>query len=149
MDPIIDLAPGAEHNPLAARYARALRDNLRDCPRKVRSFRSIRGAFRIVPFDSGDALTMRFDLGRVTIHDGHVGIPSVTIGGPSEALARLDELPISTPLRLPLPHIKDRSGRKLMKHLAILLVGGELKVYGLLSHPRMLMRVLRVLSRNG
>lgn len=149
MDPIIDLAPGAEHNPLAARYARTLRDNLRDSPRKVRSFRSIRGAFRIVPFDTGDALTMRFDLGRVTIHDGHVGIPSVTIGGPSEALARLDELPISKLLRLPLPSFRDRVGRRLLKQLSILMLGGELKVYGLWSHPRMLMRVLRILSRNG
>jgi hypothetical protein len=149
LEPIIDLAPGAEDNALALQYAESLRDNLRRDSARLRSFRALRGAIQVVPFDTGDALTLRFDLGRLTIHDGHVGIPSVTIGGPLAALARLDELPMRKRVPLPWPRLRDASGRKLAAELGRQWLGGDIKIYGLWSHPRMVARFLRILSRAG
>lgn len=144
MEPIIDLAPGAEENALAVRFANTLRDNLQRHRHKAQVFRALRGSVQLVPFDTGDALTLRFDLGRLTIHDGSIGIPSVTIGGPSAALERLDEVPMSRWLRVPFP--TSQPGRKTLVDLARSLARGEIKIYGLWSHPRMVARLLSVLS---
>jgi hypothetical protein len=144
VEPIIDLAPGAEDNALAVHYATTLRDNLQRHRHRVALFRALRGSVQLVPFDTGDALTLRFDLGRLTIHDGSIGIPSVTIGGPSAALEKLDEVPMSRWLRVPFP--TDRSGRKTLADFARSLARGEIKIYGLWSHPRMVARLLSILS---
>jgi hypothetical protein len=146
MQPIVDLAPGAEDNALALRFATIIRENLRRHPHKIQPFRGLRGSVQMVPFDTGDAVTLRFDLGRLTIHDGSIGIPSVTFGGPSDALARLDELPMNRWLKIPLPAPSDTRGRDAITDLGRLLVRGELKVYGAVSHPRMVARLLTVLS---
>lgn len=143
MEPLIDLAPGAENNPLAAKFAERLRQSVSENAGRERSFMSLKSTILVVPFDTGDALTLRFDLGRLVIHDGNVGVPSVTFGGPSRALANLDELlPARFRDLLPGPHgIAPALGEALR-----LFASGEVKVYGLWVHPRTIYRFLRLLS---
>lgn len=149
MDPIIDLAPGAEENVLAVEIAAQIRDNLAHVPRKQADFRAIRASILVVAQDLGESFTLRFDHGRLTLHDGSVGIPHVTFCGDAAALRRLSDFPLTRRFRLPLAGPFTREGRDTWQHLGALLLRGDLKVYGLLAHPRTVFHLLRVLSTHG
>jgi hypothetical protein len=149
MDPIIDLAPGAEENGLAVELADRVRDNLARSPRKLADFRALRASVLMVAQDRAESFTLRFDHGRLTLHDGNVGIPSVTFCGDAEALQRLADFPLTRLFRLPLAGPLTREGRETWQHLVGLLLRGDLKVYGLLAHPRTVFHLLRVLSSHG
>lgn len=149
VDPIVDLAPGAEENALAVRLAETIRRNLRESPRKMGDFRAVRASVILVAQDVGDALTLRFDHGRLTIHDGAIGIPSVTFCGDRDVLARLSEVPITPWMRLPLAGPGDPAGREALRDFAGRLAHGSLKVYGILAHPRLVLRFLRMVSVRG
>ena len=144
MDPIVDLAPGAEDNDLAVRLAARVRSNLARAPRKVKDFRALRGTVQVVALDAGSALTLRFDHGRLTVHDGTIGVPAVTFSGDTAALLRLVDVPLSRWLSIPFASA-GRGAREILS----LLSRGELKIYGLASHPRLVTRVLRLVSPDG
>jgi hypothetical protein len=146
MEPIIDLAPGAEENALAVELAGRIRDNLRRAPRKLADFRAIRASVLMVAQDLAESFTLRFDHGRLTVHDGSVGIPSLTFCGDAEALRRLADFPLTRFFRLPIAGPLTREGRETWQHLVSLLLRGDLKVYGLIAHPRTVFYLLRVLS---
>jgi hypothetical protein len=147
--PIIDLAPGAEDNPVAVELAARIRENIVASPRKQADFRGIRGSVLMVAQDLGEALTLRFDHGRLTIHDGTVGIPSVTFCGDQAALRQLFDFPITPWLRLPILTPFLRKGRDTWRDLSRLFAKGDLKVYGLAAHPRTIVLLLRILSVHG
>ena len=147
--PIIDLAPGAEDNALAVRFADLVRDNLRVKPHKISDFRALRAGVHVVAQDTGDGFTLRFDHGRLTIHDGALGIPTVTFCGDTAALLMLSELPITPWFRLPVRLPFRREGREAFQALFGQLRRRDLKIYGLLAHPRTVTRLLRLLSVNG
>jgi hypothetical protein len=141
--PVIDLAPGAEDVPLAIPLSGLLRDNLAKRPRLERDFRALRAAVQVVAEDTGDVLTLRFDLGRLTIHAGSVGVPSVTVCGPEATLLRLPDVPFSRLSR----RKTSRNGEDGDTFLG-LLASGAVKVYGLASHPRLLLRLRRLVARS-
>ena len=147
MEPIIDLAPGAEENSLAVRLGELIRANLAVKPHKIKDFRALRGGILMVPQDTGQALTMRFDLGRLTLHEGAIGIPAVTFCGDESVLLRLADVPLTRLFKLPLA--LDRKGRDSLRRMVEPFSRGELKIYGLLSHPRLVLRFLRILSIQG
>jgi hypothetical protein len=142
MDPIVDLAPGAEDNPLAVDLAGRIRKNVAQSPALRADFAALRASVLMVAEDRAEACTLRFDHGRLTVHDGNVGIPSVTFCGAEAALRRLGDFPITRRLRLP----AIAEARRL---LVDLFVRGDLKVYGLFAHPRTVVLLLRVLSSRG
>ncbi len=146
MDPIIDLAPGAEDNSLAVEIADRIRANVAHDRRKATDFRALRASVLMVAEDLAESFTLRFDHGRLTVHDGRVGIPSVTFCGAADALRRLEDFPLTGWLRLPVPGPFAREGRETWGLLVQLFVHGDLKVYGLLAHPRTIVLLLRVLS---
>jgi hypothetical protein len=152
VQPIIDLALGTEENPLAGELARVLRANLladEGSPGKARrlaDFRALRGAVLIVAQDTGDTVTLRFDHGRLTVHDGHIGVPQLTLCGDETVLLGLCELPLSRLGRLPLPSLFSSDERARFGASMGALLGEGLTIYGLLAHPRMLLRLLRILS---
>lgn len=140
MQPIIDLAPGADDNPLATEIGERVRANLAVRPRKLADFRALRGTIFIVAQDTGDALTLRFDHGRLTIHDGTIGIPAVTFCADKSVLLRLSSMPLIPLLRLPAAP---------WSRLGSPLTRGDLKIYGILTHPRMVLTFVRLLSPDG
>ena len=148
-NPIIDLAPGAEDNPIAVELAAVIRKNLGENPKKRADFRALRGSVLMVAQDRGESLTLRFDLGRLTIHDGVVGIPSLTLCGDLAALRRLTDLPLTPWLRLPGTGFFSRQGADTFRLLLGLYFQGNIKVYGLAAHPRTFVFLLRVLSSRG
>ncbi len=149
MDPIVDLAPGAEDNALALEIAFRIRDNVALSRDKLADFRAMRASVLMVAQDLGESFTLRFDHGRLTVHDGGVGIPSVTFCGDAEALRRLSDFPLTRWLRLPALGPFAREGRETWQILAGMLARGDLTVYGALAHPRTIVHLLRVLSARG
>ena len=144
LDPIVDLAPGAEENDLATALADVLRHNLRTNARAQKSFGAMRATVQFVAVDTTQAVTMRFDHGRVTIHEGSIGIPAITFCGDREAVLGLTNVPLSPWLALPLP-ARPRDWAAL-RGLYRSLAERRLIVYGFFSHARLVTRVIRILS---
>lgn len=185
MLPIVDLAPGAEDNTLAVYFAERVRRAVHADPGRAKLFSALRANIRAVDFDEGRAASLRFDHGRLTVHDGAIGIPSVTFGGPRRALESLHRLRLSD---LPFAFADVLTGRVQPKgpppetsphtpapgavsgpddpppssrisfpppppapplepgDLLAMLARGELRIYGLLAHPRATTRFLRLLA---
>ncbi|HVY45269.1 MAG TPA: hypothetical protein VHB21_05290, partial [Minicystis sp.] len=101
MEPLVDLGPGAEDNPLAVELAERIRQNLSERPAKAADFRALRGTVFVALSDTGESITLRFDHGRLTIHEGQVGVPMLTFCGDTADLRRLPDLPMTRWLRLP------------------------------------------------
>lgn len=146
LDPIVDLAPGAEENDLAVLFADALRHNLRTNMRARRSFAAMRATVHVVAVDTVESVTMRFDHGRVTLHEGTIGIPAVTLCGDREAILGLTSVPLSRWLGVPVPNPLRARDWAALRALFRRLSERKLIVYGFFSHPRLVTRVLRVLS---
>jgi hypothetical protein len=147
LEPIVDLAPGAEENALAVEMADRIRRNVRD-PAAARDFAALRASVLMVAQDLAESFTLRFDHGRLTVHDGGVGIPSVTFCGDADALRRLSDFPLSRLLRFPRLGPFSPEGRTTWLLLASLYTA-DFKVYGLVAHPRTVVILLRLLSSRG
>lgn len=142
---MIDLAPGAEEHPLGPLFADRIRENVDADPARAAAFRALRGAVQFVPFETGEALTLRFDHGRLTLHDGSVGVPTITFGGPLPLLRRL--LDVELQGIVPSGRGKEERNLRTLRQIVARWAGGELEIYGLYAHPRTVVRVLRLLAR--
>src|SRR5262245_1366067 len=145
MNDRIELAPGAEDNEVARWIAGRIHETLSERPESERDFSAMRAAIAMVASDRRESVTLRFDHGYLTVHDGMLGIPDLTLCGDFTALVGLADIPLSRAGRLPLPPL-NRARRSAWRTTALELVSGELKVYGMFSHPRLFMRLLRLLS---
>lgn len=150
--PRVILAAGAENNGLAVMLADLVRQNLEAKPKKVADFAALSARVSIVADDVDVALTLVFERqpdGSVTIHDGIVGIPDVTIRGPSDAIIAMSNVPITTRFGLPIPAAGDVAGAATVRELVRFTREGKLHVYGILFHLPLLTKLTRVMSING
>jgi hypothetical protein len=148
----VTLAPGAEENGLAIMLGDLVRQNLEAKPKKMADFDALDGRVAIVADDADVALTLVFErraAGSLTIHDGIVGIPDVTIRGPSEAVLALSNMPLATRFGLPLPSPGDPEAVKTVRDLMRSMREGKLHFYGMLLHLPLVMKLTRVMSVNG
>jgi hypothetical protein len=146
----VELAPGAEDNGLAIMLCDLVRQNLEAKPHKVADFVALGGAVAIVADDADVALTLRFEKGgKLRVYDGIVGIPDVTIRGPSDAILALSNMPLATRLGLPIPNRNDPQEVKTVRELFGLMLEGKLHVYGMALHLPLVMKLTRVMSING
>jgi hypothetical protein len=141
------LAPGAEDNGLCGMLADLVRQNLESVPHKRRDFEALRGSIGIVAEDAQVALTLRFDGGKLTVHDGIVGVPDVTIRGRSDAIVDMSNIPLTT--RFGLPALRDPEGKKVMSNMMRAMREGSLRIHGMLLHLPMIVRLTRVMSVRG
>jgi hypothetical protein len=150
MEPDVQLAPGAEDNGLAMMLRDLVKQNIEAKPHKKGDFEAMSGSISIVADDADVALTMRFEAGgKLTIHDGIVGIPDVTIRGPSDAVLALSNMPLATRLGLPIPNPRDTESVKAVKLVMSAMREGKLHMYGMAFHLPMMMRLTKVMSVNG
>jgi hypothetical protein len=147
--PSIELAAGADDNGLALMLADLVRQNLEAKPHKLRDFRALSGSFSIVAEDALVALTLRFDHGTLTIHDGIVGIPDVTIRGGSDTIMALSNMPLLGRFGLPIPDPRDKAAVAVARGVMDAMRSGSFHVYGMLFHLPMLLRLTRVMSVHG
>lgn len=144
MRAMVDLGPGADRDALAVELAELVRRNVTDADARS-AFEDLRGSVALIATDASTTLTLRFDLGRLVVHEGLVGVPEISVRG---ALADLRDL---GRLRLPgraldaAGAVGDRGG--VLRGLARALATRRLEIYGLWSHPRLVLRLLRVLMR--
>ena len=146
----VELTSAALENGLASMLGDLVRQNLAAKPHKKADFASLSGAIAIVADDADVALTLSFEKGgRLVIHDGIVGIPDVTIRGPSEVIMALSNLPLATPLGLPIPARGDDEAARAVATVLDAVRRGKLHVYGMAFHPRLVMKLTRVMSIHG
>jgi hypothetical protein len=150
MKPEVELAPDAHENGLATMLTELVRQNLDGKPHKKGDFAALRGTVSIVADDADVALTLCFERGgKLTVRDGIVGVPDVTIRGPSDAIMALSNLPLATPLGLPIPGFRDREAIKTVRTVLGAVLQGKLHVYGMARHPLLVMKLTRVMSIHG
>ena len=146
----VQLAPGADENGLALMLSGLIRQNLEAKPHKWADFAALHGSVAIVADDADVALTLRFDRGEtLTIFDGVMGLPDVTIRGPSDAIIAMSNVPSATPLGLPIPSPGDREAVGALRTLFATLRGGKLHIHGLLFHLPFVLKLGHVMSVNG
>lgn len=146
----IELSPGAEENGLASMLSDLVRQNLEAKPHKVPDFEALHGSVAIVAEDADVCLTLRFESGgHLTIHDGIVGIPDVAIRGTSDMIMAMSNMPLTRPLGLPFPDPRDKAQLAVSQAVMTAMRVGELKMYGALFHPALVVRLTRVMSVNG
>ncbi|MEM9696906.1 MAG: hypothetical protein AAGA56_30500 [Myxococcota bacterium] len=135
----ITLAPGAKNNPLAQWAERRIRARITQKPKVASVFRALRAAVMLVAPDRRLHATLRFDHGDLTIHDGMIGVPDVTFCANEAELLGIGDLEM---FRDRLPDLRSAAWRR----VGLELLSGDLKVYGLVSRPRLVWRVLRLLA---
>lgn len=140
VEPAIQLAPGAEDNGFAVMLAQLIRQNVDDRPEKKRALARMFGRVALVVSDLGLAVTLLFERGRLTIFDGIVGIPDVTVRAPSEWHTRMSLVELEP--RLGLPDPRGAVAREVFEASR----RGEVKVYGALSSPTLVLRLTQVMS---
>jgi len=148
----ITLAPGAEDNGLATMLAELVRQNIEAKPHKKVDFDGLctrGGVVAIVAVDAEVALTMRFGRAGLVVHDGIVGIPDATVRGTSDVIINLSNLPITTPLALPIPGFRDEAGKAASRAVNEAMRSGDLEVHGALLAMPLLLRLTRLMSVNG
>lgn len=132
MSATVAFAPGAEHNALAQWLAQRV-DAAVERGRRS-DLRVLRAAVCVVAPDKRLSATLRFDHGLVTVHDGMLGVPDVTFCADLPELEALATLGTGG----------DSLGK--LRRSATDWLGGQVKIYGWLSHPRLVARVLRLLA---
>ena len=143
---MIALAPGAADNGLASMLAEMLRQSLEDKPHKRRDFEALRARIAIVAEDAGVSLTLHFQRGLLTVYDGIVGLPDVTVRGASDDILNLSLLELR---RIPLlGWVPDPRGET-MRKIVSAYREGRLQSLGPLAHAPWMLRLLRVMSVQG
>jgi hypothetical protein len=148
--PDVTLAPGADENGLANMLAGLVTQNLQSKPKKLDDFAALDGRIAVVADDADVALTLEFRAGgKLVIHDGIVGIPDLTIRGPSDTIIALSNLPMATPLGLPIPRPSDREAVGAVRTVVGALRHRTLRIHGALLHLPLFLKLGHVLSVNG
>jgi len=147
--PRITLAPGADENGLAVMLADLLRQNLESKPHKNRDLQAITGRIAILAEDAEVAMTLRFDHGDLTVYDGVIGVPDVTVRASSDVILALSNIPLTRRFGLPLPAFKDKDGRKTLGEVLTAMRKGTMKVDGSGRNAAMMLHLTRIMSVNG
>ena len=140
--PLVILAEGADDNGFACMLAGLLEQNLADRPAKQRSFHRLIGRVAIVVEDANVAVTLQFEGGSLTVHDGIVGIPDVTVRADSDdvmAMSLVELLP-----RVGWPDPRGEGFRKVVRAS----MDKRIRVHGALTNVPLLLRLTRILSVN-
>ena len=138
----IELAHGAEDNGLAAMVAGLVLQNLQDNPSKRDDFAKIRGRVAIVADDARVAMTLEFTGNMLTLHDGIVGIPDLTVRANSDDIIQLSLVELTSFLRL--PNLRGEQMKQVLDKSS----SGRIRMFGALSHLPLCLRLTRLLSVN-
>ena len=134
----IKFAPGMDDPGLPVMIADIIKGNLDAKPQRQNDFNALNGNICMQAEDAGLDMTMAFDKGTLTIHNGKVGNPKLCISTDSGTLLNLANIDV----KFGLPYYFDEVGLGVIKKV---LTGG-LKIKGLLIHPIMLTRFTKLMS---
>ncbi len=137
----IRLGPGVEDAGLAAMLADLVRQNLQQDPRKEADFARLRGDISMSVPDADVSVTLEFSRGTLVVHAGLHDSPGIRVSADASTLLALPLVKISAGL----PNFFSRESRALRDGL----LGGGVKIGGMLRHPVMLVRFTRLISVHG
>ncbi len=155
MEPNVQLGPGADTDPVAREIRRRVVANL-ERGRCRRAFARMWGTVVVATARSGalsedglpgepeTTITLRFDWGRLMIHEGRVGRPDVTLWGTADDIFALGELGGDVRRKLGAVGMSDTLAP--MWALFALRRRPGLKIYGLRLHARLVWRLARLLD---
>lgn len=138
----VEIDASAEQNGLAQMVAGLILQNVQEHPSKRADFARLRGRVAIVAEDAGVAMTLAFAGNMVTVSDGIVGVPAVTVRARSEDIVQLSLVELIPLVGLPNP--LGHAAREIFQKSQ----AGHVRVYGALLHIPMLLRLTRLLSVN-
>jgi hypothetical protein len=138
----VEVDASAEDNGLAQMVAGLILQNLQEHPSKRADFARLRGRVAIVAEDADVAMTLAFVGNMVTVSDGIVGVPEVTVRARSEDIVQLSLLELIP--RVGLPNPLGNATREIFARSQ----AGHVRVYGALLHIPLLLRLSRLLSVN-
>ncbi len=138
----IELAPGAHDNGLADMVASLILQNLNDKPQKREDFAKMHGRVAIVAEDAQVSMTLDFTGNMLTVHNGIVGVPDVTVRASSDDIIQMSLVEL-TP-RWALPNLRGEVMKRVMERSD----SGQIRVFGALMHPALVFRLTRLLSVN-
>ena len=141
----ITWASGTEGNPLARRLGERVAARASAEGRTEHDFRALRASLAVVATDRQLATTLRFDHGVLTIHDGILGLPDITLCGTTADLRALAELGPARSAR----RSAEPAAPGAWRRAGLALGSGELRIYGLWTHPRLALRLWRLLRRRA
>ena len=134
----VNLAPGAEENGMAAMLGDMIKTNIENNPSKLKDFNKLKGTVWISAVDADVQMTMVFNKGSLTIHDGKVGKPALQIATDSGTLLDLANLSI----KFGMPYYFDETGLMVIKKL----IKRELKIKGMFAHTMALTHMTKIMS---
>jgi hypothetical protein len=134
----VSLAPGAEENGMAAMLGDMIKTNIQSKPSKLKDFNKLKGTVWISAVDADVQMTMVFNKGSLTIHDGKVGKPIIQIATDSGTLLELANLNI----KFGMPYYFDETGLMVIKKL----MRRELKIKGMFTHTMALTHMTKIMS---
>lgn len=134
----IEFGPGIEDGGMAMMMADIIKSNLEEKPRRLKNFNALNGNIYLKAEDAEVDMTLVFNKGSLSIHNGKAGIPKIGIVTDSGTLLNLANISI----KFGLPYYLDATGREVI----IKLVTGKLKIKGLITHPIMLTRFTKLMS---
>jgi len=134
----IKLAPGAEENAMAVMLGDMIKANITNNPAKVKDFNKLEGNVWLTATDAGVEMTLEFNKGSLTIHDGKYGKPIIQIATDSMTLMELANINI----KMGLPYYFDKAGMEVIKKL----MKKELVIKGLITHTIPLTHLTKIMS---
>lgn len=137
-DVCILLADGSEELGLAVMLRDLLLQNLELNPQKIPDFKKLNMPIGLYVSDAEVALTMAFNNGALTIHDGIQGTPGLYITADANTVMNMSNLKI----KWGLPYYFDETGREVLAAMK----SGRLSVKGILIHFPSLLRLSRIMS---
>ncbi|MCB9601456.1 MAG: SCP2 sterol-binding domain-containing protein [Sandaracinus sp.] len=140
MEPSIHLAPRAEDNGYAVMVAQLLRQGLDERPEKKATVAKMHGRVTLVVTDLGLTVSLVFDGGRVTVHDGFAGIPDVTVRAPAEWHTKMSLVELEPRFGLPDPR------GPVAKEVFEASKRGEIQMHGMWASLPLVFRMTKVLS---
>jgi hypothetical protein len=163
----VDLGPRADADPLAREIRRRVVANLEHGGR-LRAFQRMWGTVVVVAVldeafgAAHTTLTLRFDWGRLMIHEGRVGRPDVTLWGSPAGILRLGDLTrwprnsgasqVASGLSESAESGASEPPRSRVRRWSLRGrfrpdPGQHLKIYGALRRPRFVLRLARLLAQ--
>lgn len=133
----IEIAPEVEDG-LATMIADIIKGNLEEKPKRENDFNALNGNIYMNAADAEVDMTLAFNNGSLTVYNGKVGSPQISITTDSTTLLDLANINI----KFGLPWYLDATGREVIGKL----LTGKLKIRGLITHPIKLTRFTKLMS---
>jgi hypothetical protein len=144
---LVGYANGAEDNALARWLGARIKRAVERSARARGAVLAMRAVVSVVVPDRRLSATLRFDHGVVTVHDGLQGVPDLTICADYKLIERFGALrpPSWRSLRRAVGSGHPDAGQGWLG-MGVALLDGRLEMYGALGHPRLLLRLLRLVG---